>query len=80
MYYHLKDFDDISFLDIPKENKRRGSRIYQYDLQGNFIKRWNSANECKSNGFNASGVRDCCSGIYKQYKGYKWSYELKAIN
>lgn len=80
MYGDLKDFDDISFLDIPKEDKRRGSRIYQYDLKGNFIKRWDSANECKNDGFNADCIRDCCRGRYKQYKGYKWSYELILIS
>jgi|GEM_PF-4143428 len=76
MYDHLEDFDDISFRDIPIKKKGRGSRIYQYDLQGNFIKRWDSANECKSDGFNADCIRDCCRGRYKQYKGYKWSYEI----
>ena len=75
MYDHLKDFDYISFLDIPKENKKRGKSIYQYDLQENFIKKWHCANECKSNGFNADCIRDCCKGNSKQHKGYIWSYK-----
>jgi predicted DNA-binding protein YlxM (UPF0122 family) len=80
MYDHLEDFDDISFRDIPKKNKRRGSRIYQYDLQGNFIKRWDSANECNENGFDKRNIYGCCTGTYKQYKGYKWFYKPLALN
>lgn len=75
MYGDLKDFDDISFLEMPKEYKRKGSRIYQYDLQENFIKRWDSANECNENGFDKRSIYCCCIGTYKQYKGYKWSYK-----
>lgn len=51
-------------------------RVNQYDLQGNFIKQWKSANECKSVlGFDNSHIAKCCRGVYKHAYGFKWSYE-----
>jgi group I intron endonuclease len=62
--------------------------VYQYTLDGELVKIWNSPNECGENGFSASSVRNCCKGgvfqmyngekrWYKctQHKGYKWSFE-----
>lgn len=72
MYGYLDDFEDMFFGEIPKENKKRGKRIYQYDLQGNFIKRWDSIDECNDNGFGKNNIYSCFSGKYKHYKGYKW--------
>jgi len=77
MYCYL---DDTSFKEIPKENKRRSKPLYQYDLQGNFIKKWNSANECEENGFYSSSIYKCCAGSRKQYKRYKWSHIPLVVN
>lgn len=51
--------------------------VNQYDLQGNFIKKWDcimdfykSINKSEK----SSSVSSCCSGKYKTAYGYKWKY------
>lgn len=52
--------------------------VYQYDLNGNFIKEWSSATEVERQlGYSQSSICDCCNGRYKQSKGYIWSYVKK---
>lgn len=46
--------------------------VYQYSLNGEFIKKWNSAVET---GFDQSSICRCCNGTYKTAYGYKWSYK-----
>lgn len=47
--------------------------IYQYDLEGNFIKKWNSVSEANQY-FGATA--NVAVGIYKDsYYGYQWSYD-----
>lgn len=50
-------------------------KINQYDLDGNFIKTWNSVTEI-SNTFKISRtcIIDCCKKIQKTSHGYKWEY------
>ena len=52
-----------------------GRPVYQYDLEGNFIKKWNSITEV-SNYFNVypSLISRCLKGTTKSYKKYLWRY------
>lgn len=56
---------------IPKGNPPK--KVYQFNIDGELIKIWNSKAECARNGFNH--VSECCNGKRKQDKGYKWSYK-----
>ncbi|KIS22027.1 NUMOD4 domain-containing protein [Clostridium botulinum] len=58
-----------------RKAKRFSKKVYQYTLDNRLIKIWNSTKECKQEGFNSSHVADCCRGISKTHKGYRWSYE-----
>jgi hypothetical protein len=49
--------------------------VYQYTLEGEFVRTWKSTMECDRNGFNQSAVASCCRGERKQYKGFRWSYK-----
>ena len=53
--------------------------VNQYDLEDNFIKRWDSAiDAAKSVGAKSqSNISACCRGIIKTYKNYKWNYANK---
>jgi len=52
--------------------------VYQYTLDGELVKVWNSANEAaRELGFNQAHISDCCLGKRKTHKGFIWSYELK---
>lgn len=53
-------------------------QVYQYDLNGNLIKIWQSTHECGRNGYDRTCVSKCCIGKLKTYKNYIWSYvEIK---
>ena len=58
-----------------RKAKRFSKKVYQYTLDNILIKEWNSTKECGRNGFNDSHVGECCRGILKTHKGFKWSYE-----
>ena len=56
---------------------KTAKKVNQYDLQGNFIKKWDcimdfykSINKSEK----SSSVSSCCSGKYKTAFGYKWKY------
>lgn len=56
--------------------KSRYKKIYQYDLQDNLIREWNSVKETQTiGGFTASQVSNCCRGKIKTHKGYKWKFK-----
>jgi hypothetical protein len=55
--------------------KEVAKKIYQYTLDNELVKVWDSTSECGRSGYNRCSVRDCCKGRLKKHKGYKWSYE-----
>ncbi len=62
---------------IEKISLGRKKSIIQYDLEGKFIKEWDSAKDAsielkqwKSN------ITQCCKGKYKSACGYIWKYKL----
>lgn len=71
-----------------KENVRYGSRtekhrkavskkIYQYTINGELVKEWDSIADCSRAGFNKGNIWRCCHNQYGNriniYKNYKWS-------
>ena len=49
-------------------------KVYQYTLDGKFVKEWKSTAECGRNGYNYGHVAACCRGELKTHKGYIWKY------
>lgn len=72
---------------IPKKQKRYQKRlrttrqlkpIFQYSLDGQFIKKWSSLSQIqKELGIWHSNIADCCKGISKYSHGFVWSYEKR---
>lgn len=59
----------------PSSGCFQSRKINQYDLQGNFIKTWNTMGEIKRElGINHSMISECCNGKQKTSGGYKWKY------
>ena len=65
-----------------KYNQNYGTRtekcskkVYQYTLDGKFVKEWKSTAECDRNGYNYGNVAACCRGKLKTYKGFIWRYK-----
>lgn len=52
-------------------------KVYQYTIDGELVKIWNSVNECGRNGYSQGCISQCCNGIKKQYKDFIWSYIKK---
>ena len=58
---------------------KRCINVYQYTIEGIFVKKWESVNSCREYGFSPSHVSECCHHKYsnlkrRHYKGYIWSY------
>lgn len=67
--------------DINKPNPRN-KPVIQLDMQGNFIKEWESIKEVRETlGIESSGISACCKKKprHKSYKGYKWVYKSDYI-
>lgn len=59
-------------------NGKTSKKVFQYDLQGNFIKEWPSVREIQRQlGYSNQNICACCLGKYKQSYGYIWSYQSK---
>lgn len=49
--------------------------INQYDMNGNFIRRWNcSYDVIRELGLRSNHIANCCKGDRNSFAGYKWSY------
>ena len=56
--------------------KKMSKKVYQYTIDGIFLKSWNSVREASKNvGTFESNISFCCKHSNRTCKGYKWSYE-----
>ena len=70
----LSDFSEEQKEKL-KHSKRYKRPINQYDLNGNFIKRWESIIEVQRKLKISNGcIYRCCKGEKGQTHGYKWQY------
>ena len=65
-----------SIMDARKgvPNIKLAKAVVQLDMQGNYIKTYDSIADCDRDGFVHAGVCRTCQGKKPQYKGYKWMY------
>ena len=54
--------------------KDQKKQVYQYSLDGELIRVWESVNEAGRNGFNHGNISSCCLGRLKTHGGYRWSF------
>jgi hypothetical protein len=73
--------DNLEWCTYSYNNTYEGARdsqkkkILQYDLQGNFIKEWESVSSASKNvNTSAGNITECCKGKHKYAYGYKWKY------
>lgn len=59
------------------KDKHLCKTVYQYTLDGELVREWESTAECGRNGFHQGHVAECCNGKIKKAYGYKWSYTKK---
>lgn len=58
-----------------KSNEVLSKTVYQYSLEGDLIKIYNSTHATTKYGFSQGCVARCCRGESETYKGYIWKYE-----
>lgn len=64
-----------------KGEKRPPQKIYQLDLNGNIIKKWNSCREIvEKMKMHETRIYACCNGKNKTSRGYMWKYEDELAN
>lgn len=60
------------------KNNKLSKPVLQYDMKGNFIKEYASANEARrQTGLSQGHISECCRNEIKQYRGYIWKYKVK---
>lgn len=55
-------------------NGKTSKKVLQFTLTGEFVREWQSTNECGRNGFSQGNIVNCCNNKRKSHKGYKWCY------
>lgn len=56
---------------------KRSKTIYQYTLNGEFVREWLSATEVqRQTGYNQGHICQCCNGKYKTANGFIWRYKF----
>lgn len=60
------------------KNKTISKKVNQYDLNGNYIKTWDSLYKVqKEIGIHVTNISRCCRNIYKTSGGFIWKYAGK---
>ena len=65
--------DEFRDIDLDRLNYQK-RKVSQYDLQGKFIRSFESIKEASSYGFNEGNIQACCIGRLKSSKGFIWRY------
>jgi len=70
-------FDNCQYIEWDINHiKDRNKPIFQYDLNGNFIKEWNSASEIeKQLKLSHTNISACCAGKRRQAYGFNWKFK-----
>lgn len=59
------------------KNNKLSKQVEQYDMNGNLINIFKSANDAKRiTGMSQGHISECCRGEIKQYNGYIWKYKI----
>ncbi len=68
--------DNKNVLKKYNRNESHYKEVYQFDLSGAFIKKWNSLQDAeKELNILYSSISSCCNGKIKSAGGYIWSYK-----
>lgn len=62
-------------LKLKAPTRKLSKMIFQYDLMGNFVKKWDCITDAHKQGFQRSAIIKCAKGIQLTSYGFKWTYE-----
>lgn len=64
-----------SKLKMREKAKKRGVKVDQFDLEGNYITTYNSIMDAsRETNLQDSHISGCCRGVSKTHGGFKWAY------
>lgn len=70
-----QEYNNIYGNRIKTVKEKLSKEIYQFDLNGKFIKKWDNINQIKSEmNINCCHIEDCCNNKRKKAYGYIWKY------
>ena len=62
-------------------DKKCSEKVYQYDLDGNLIKEWDSVKQAgEALGINRPSISNCLKGRYKSAGGFIWRYSVEEVS
>lgn len=68
-----------SQISIKRMSDSKVKPIYQFSLNGKFIKEWNSVSDIgKVEGYSRNAIYQCCNHKSQKHKGYIWIYKEEA--
>lgn len=74
-YTFIKESEYDPNKDYTVNIKVKATPVYQYDLEGNFIKKWDRMKEATDYyNMSKSNISNACKGIQKSTGGYQWRY------
>lgn len=71
---YIWSFNKIENFEVP--NRKNATIIYQYDLEGNFIKKYIGRRDLDEKKYRYKSIVDCARGEMKTYKNYVWSFKI----
>lgn len=74
IWIYVDEYEYFKISDYVNQNTQAKS-ILQYDMYGNFIKKWDSANQTHTYGFDPSAIVKVCKQKYSSHRRYIWCYE-----
>lgn len=77
-FYEDEYYENFDLKEYMKSSKKV-KKICMFDMNWNFIKEYNTAQEACVDGFDSSAIIKCCKGVYKHHRNYKWKYKIDCI-
>lgn len=70
-----KKYNNTYGTKITRQSQKIKREVYQYDIQGNFINKYDSVKEAGiSLNINKANIANCCRGLTKTAYGFVWKY------
>lgn len=61
---------------ILRQSQKTCKPVNRMDFEGNILQTYKSIHEAIDQGFGSKEISKCCNGIYRQHKGFIWSFAL----
>lgn len=69
-------YNTPEYKEIHCKSQKTRKSVVKIGMDGVVLKTYPSIKRVTEDGFDSSCVSDCCNGIYKQHKGFKWAFAL----